>query len=100
MDPAHPVRPRNDQALTEVQQWVMSTLAVFTIAHLSAGMVLAALETPESATSARVGLNVIAGAFGVLAVVAGRAIHQRPMLTPWLLLGTAPALAGLWLSLG
>ena len=38
---------------------------------------------------------MIAGAFGVLAVAAGLAIHKRPLLTPWLLLGLLPALVGL-----
>ena len=98
MDPANPVRPVDDRSLTHVQRWVMSTLAVLTIAHLAAGLVLAALETPDTATASRVGLNVIAGAFGVLAVAAGRAIHRRPVLTPWLLLGLVPTAVGLWLA--
>ncbi|MBM7518818.1 hypothetical protein [Nocardioides nitrophenolicus] len=100
MDPAHPVRPVDDHALTNVQRWVMSTLAVFTIAHLAAGLVVAALEVPESATTARVGLNVIAGAFGVLAVAAGRAIHRRSPLSPWLLVGLLPTAVGLGLAFG
>lgn len=100
MDPAHPVRPVNDRALTQVQRWVMSTLAVFTIAHLAAGLVVAALEVPDSARTAQVGLSVIAGAFGVLAVVAGRAIHRRSPLSPWLLLGLLPTAVGLALTLG
>lgn len=99
MDPAHPVRPVNDRALSDVQRWVMSTLAVFTIAHLAAGLVVAALEVPDTATTAQVGLNVIAGAFGVLAVAAGLAIHRRPPLSPWLLLGLLPTAVGLWLTL-
>jgi hypothetical protein len=78
----------------------MSTLAVFTIAHLSAGLVVAALEVPASVTTARVGLNVIAGAFGVAAVVAGLAIHRRSPLSPWLLLGLLPTAVGLWLTFG
>jgi hypothetical protein len=99
MDPDHPVRPVDDRSLTQVQRWVMSTLAVFTIAHLAAGLVVAAVEVPASASAARIGLNVIAGAFGVLAVAAGRAIHQRSPLTPWLLLGLLPTVVGLWLTL-
>lgn len=100
MDPANPVRPVNDRSLTHVQRWVTSTLAVLTIAHLAAGLVLAALETPASATAARIGLNVIAGAFGVLAVAAGLTIHRRSALSPWLLVGLLPAGIGLWLALG
>ena len=98
MDPAQPVRPVNDHALTHVQRWVMSTLAVFTIAHLSAGVVVAALEVPATANAARIGLNVIAGAFGILAVAAGLAIHRRSPLSPWLLLGLLPTVVGLWLT--
>ena len=98
MDPAHPVRPVDDRSLTQVQRWVMSTLAVLTIAHLSAGLVVAALEVPASASAARIGLNVIAGAFGVLAVTAGLAIHRRRVLSPWLLLGLLPTVVGLWLA--
>lgn len=97
MDPARPVRPVNDRSLTHTQRWVASTLAVFTISHLALGLVLAAWETPASATAARIGLNVIAGAFGVLAVVAGRLIHRRRPLSPWLALGALPTLLGLWL---
>ena len=57
-------------------------------------------RVPPSATSARAGLNVIAGAFGVAAVVAGLAIHRRPPLSPWLLLGLLPTVVGLWLTFG
>ncbi len=98
MDPANPVRPVDDRSLTHVQRWVTSTLAVLTIAHLAAGLVLAALETPTSATAARIGLTVIAGAFGVLAVTAGLAIHRRRVLSPWLVLGLLPTVVGLWLA--
>ena len=98
MDPANPVRPVNDHALTHVQRWIMSTLAVFTIAHLAAGIVVAALEVPDSALAARIGLNVIAGAFGVLAVAAGLAIHRRSPASPWLALGLLPAAVGFWLT--
>ena len=99
MDPANPVRPVNDRSLTQVQRWVMSTLVVLTAAHMAAGLVLAALETPASATAARVGLNVIAGAFMVIAVAAGRAIHRRRVLTAWLLVAPATTAVGMWLTL-
>ncbi|CAM3246934.1 hypothetical protein NODU109028_06450 [Nocardioides dubius] len=98
MDPNNPVRPRNDKSLTHVQQWVMSSITVTTLAHLAAGVILAALATPASATSARIGLNVIAGAFGVIGVAAGLAIHRRSVLSPWLLLGLLPTAVGLWLA--
>lgn len=100
MDPDNPVRPVNNRALTNVQRWVLSVLAVFTIAHLSIGMVLASLIVESSATASRVGLNVIAGIFGLVAIAVGFAIHRKSPLTPWLLVGLVPMVVGLWITLG
>lgn len=99
MDPANPVRQVNDRSLTHVQRWVMSVLTVFTIAHLSVGIVLASLMVAPHATAARIGLNVIAAAFGVVAVVAGQLIHRHNPLNGWLLLGLLPGVVGLWIAL-
>ena len=103
MDPNNPVRPVNDHSLTNVQRWVMSVLAVFTIAHLAIGIAIAAYTVPDDKTAARIGLNVIACAFGVIGVAAGFLIHQkRPFAwpyAPWLLLGLLPGLVGLWFAL-
>ena len=99
MDPDNLVRPVNNKALTNVQRWVLSVLAVFTIAHLSVGMVLAALITEHNATAARIGLNIIAGVFGLIAVSVGFLIHRKSPLRPWLLLGLIPMVVGLWISL-
>ena len=89
------------RSLTSVQQWVLSALAVTTILHMSGGLVLAAMFLPEDrGAGAQVGLNVIAAAFGVMAVAAGLAIHRRSPLSPWLLLGVVPGLVGLWLTFG
>ncbi|QBX56125.1 hypothetical protein EXE58_12055 [Nocardioides seonyuensis] len=101
MDPDAP-RPARDQAredrsLSRVQRWVMSVLAVTTIGHLAGGIVLAALTIDDPQPGARVGLCVIAGAFGVLAVVVGLAIHGRRLLSPWLLVGLLPTVVGLLL---
>jgi hypothetical protein len=49
--------------------------------------------------SSRLGLHVIAGVFGAIAVAAGRAIHGKSILSPWLLLGAVPTAVGLWLTL-
>ena len=102
MDPNAPRQVRDRQAeansLTRVQQWVMSTLAVTTILHLSAGLVLAALFLDDRGPSSQVGLNVIAGIFGMIAVAAGLAIHRRSILTPWLAVGLLPGMIGLWLT--
>ncbi len=85
--------------LARVQRWVMSTLAVTTILHLAVGLVVAAVMLDDSPRSSQLGLTVIAGIFGVFAVAAGRAIHGRRILSPWLLAGVAPTAVGLWLVL-
>lgn len=99
MDPDNPVRPVNDAALTHVQRWVLSVLTVFTIAHLCAGIDIAAVAAPVGQTSARIGLTIIAGLFGVVAVATGQLIHRRNPLNPWLLLGLLPTAVGLVLVL-
>ena len=104
MDPNAP-RPVRDphaeaQSLTKVQRWVMSTLAVTTILHMSAGVIVAAVTQSNPTLSAQVGLSVIAGALGVMAVVAALAIHGRRIFSPWLLLGSLPTAVGLSLTLG
>jgi hypothetical protein len=99
MDPAHPVRQVNDHKLTQVQRWVMSVLAVTTILHLSAGLVIGALFLDESATVSRFGLCVIGGLFGVVAAAVGRLIHQKPIASPWLAVGLLPGIVGIVLVL-
>jgi hypothetical protein len=102
MDPDNLVRPVNDRSLTNVQRWVMSVLAVFTIAHLAIGLAIAAVMVREDATAARIGLNLIACAFGVIGVAAGFLIHGKRPYTwpyaPWLLLGLLPGIVGLWFA--
>ena len=104
MDPNAPRPVRDpqteDRSLTRVQRWVMSTLAVTTLLHLSAGVIIAAIAESDPTLTAQIGLNVIAGAFGVGAVVAALAIHGRRILSWWLLLGLVPTVVGLWLTLG
>lgn len=100
MDP-HAPRPQRDHAaeqknLTRVQRWVMSVLAVTTVLHMSGALVLFAVTLDDPQPGARVGLCVLAGAFGVIAVALARVIHGRSAVTPWLLLGTLPTLLGLW----
>ncbi len=103
IDPTVPPRPRNIEAekksLSRVQRTVMSALVVTTILHLSAGLVLAAMFLDDPRPGAEVGLNVIAAAFGVMAVAAGLAIHKKNVVSPWLLLGLLPGIVGLWLTL-
>lgn len=96
MVPGQPPRQRQDSmSLSQVQKWVMSTLAVSTILHLAAGLVLAAMYVDT--LDAQIGLLVIAGAFGVIAVAVGLMIHQRSPLSPWLALGVLPTLIGAYL---
>ena len=99
MDPANPVRQVNDRSFTQVQRWVVSVLAVTTIGHLSAGLVIAALFLDESASVSRYGLCVIGGLFGVVAAGVGRLIHQKPIPSPWLAVGFTPGVVGIALVL-
>ena len=100
IDPTAPRRPAPPAAMSigQVQKWVLSVLAATTILHLSAGLVVAAVFTDADRTDARVGLNVIAAAFGVIAVLVARGIHGARLLTPLLLLGLVPGVVGLWLT--
>lgn len=100
MDPNNlPAAKRSSSmSLDRVQKWVMSVLAATTIVHLSAGLVLAAIFIHTEKLGPRIGLNVLAGAFGVIAVAAARGIHQKKLFSPWLLLGIVPTFIGLFLT--
>ena len=102
IDPLNPPPPptaRDTERLARVQRWVLSALAVTTLFHLAAGLVVAAYFTDADRTAARIGLPILAGAVGVLAVAIGRAIHLKPILSPWLLVGMLPTVVGLVLVL-
>ncbi len=88
----------SSHSLTRVQQWVISFLAVTTILHLAGGVAVVAIFMDEARLDARIGLNVIAGVIGVLAVAAGLLIHRKNPLSPWLLLGLVPMCVSLWLT--
>src|SRR3954464_1327673 len=105
--PRHLMDPNNLQrsqpsgmSLTTVQQWVLSVLAVTTILHLSAGLVVAAIVSPDSRPDAQIGLNILAGVTAVGAVAAGMGIHGKNPLSWWLLLGLCVVPVGLYLTLG
>ncbi|MBB6627313.1 hypothetical protein H5V45_08270 [Nocardioides sp. KIGAM211] len=102
MDPNAP-RPApstsSSMSMGSVQRWVMSVLAVTTIGHLSAGLVIAAIFLDTTRPGAQVGVDVIAGLVGMLGVAAGFLIHQKNPFRPWLLLGLIPALVGLYFIL-
>ena len=96
MVPGEPPRQRADAiSLSRVQRWVISTLAVSTIFHLAAGLVLAAMYVDT--LDAQIGLLAISGAFGVIAMAVGVLIHQKSPLTPWLALGLVPPAIGVLL---
>lgn len=91
---------RYSTEVSTVQKWVLSSLAVITLGHLAAGLVVAALFAPQSRLDARIGLLFIAGAFGVIAVAAALAIHRKNPLSPWLLLGFLPTVIGAFFVFG
>ncbi|MFB9312035.1 hypothetical protein [Nocardioides plantarum] len=86
--------------LERVQRTVMSVLVGTTIFHLSVGLVIAAVVIDDSERVAQVGLCVLGGAFGVVAMAAAFAIHRRAVVSPWLLVGLVPTVVGLILVLG
>jgi hypothetical protein len=103
MDPNNP-RPSNpyleDAAMIRVQQWVLSTLAVTTIAHLCAGLIIASLFLPNPNRASEIGLNLIAGAFGAIAACSALAIHKKPLASWSVLVGfLVPTAIGLTLVL-
>lgn len=99
MTPGSP-RPqrREPMSIGRVQRWVLSTLAASTIMHLSIGLVVAAAFSDRS--DARIGLLVIATAFGCLAMLAALVIHRRRLLSAWLLVGLVPGVVGTWVLFG
>jgi hypothetical protein len=99
MTPGQPrVQRREPMSIGTVQKWVLSTLAAITILHMSVGLVIAAVVSAR--IDAQIGLLVIAGAFGVLAIVAALLIHKRRPVSPWPLLGLLPSLVGAYLLFG
>lgn len=103
MDPNAPRKAASAEdvaRLQRVQRWVMSVLVATTIFHLSAGLVIAGAVIDDSERVAQVGLCVLGGAFGVMAIAAAFAIHRRSILSPWLVLGLVPTLIGLVIILG
>lgn len=94
MDPEdlHPRTRTESASLTRVQQWVMSTLVASLILHLAAGLVIGAYVSDRP--DARIGLVVIAGILGFIAMVAALVIHKVSMPSWWLLLGVIPGIVG------
>lgn len=98
MTPGSPRPQRQSMSLSSVQKWVMSTLVASTIMHLAAGVVVAAYFSDR--VDSQIGLLVIAGAFGMIAIEAALLIHRHRPVSAWLLLGLVPALVGAWVIFG
>jgi hypothetical protein len=98
MTPGQPRPQRQSMSLSSVQRWVMSTLVATTIMHLAAGVVVAAYFSDR--VDSQIGLLVIAGAFGIIAIEAALLIHRHRPVSSWLLLGLLPALVGAYIIFG
>jgi hypothetical protein len=85
--------------LQQVQRWVLSILVVSTILHLAAGTAAIAVFKDDLSALGRVVLLLVSACIGLIAVVAGRLIHERRPVSTWVLLGLVPAALGTWLTL-
>lgn len=92
--------PQDEIRLRNVQRWIMSSLAVVTILHMSGGIIAAAMFLPHPTLAAEIGLNIIAGAFSVVALGSWLAIHGRSLASWWLPAAfVATTAVGLFLTL-
>ncbi|MFC7505440.1 hypothetical protein ACOACQ_17005 [Nocardioides sp. CPCC 206347] len=99
MDPNAPRKapdPKDLERLARVQRRVVSVLAITTVLHLSAGLVIAARHVGEDRLDAQLTLLAIATIFMVGGIGATLVINHRKWLSPWLLVGLVPGLVGLW----
>lgn len=98
MVPGQP-RPASSgsMSITTVQRWIMSSLALVTVEHFAAGIVIAAVFTDASEPGNRIGLLVVATVLATGGLIAFRLIHQKAPLSGWLALGLLPATVGAWL---
>lgn len=67
----------------QVQRWVTSALISTVLGLLAAGMIVAAVFSAETDTSARIGLNILASLIAVGAVAAVRIILGMKVLSAW-----------------
>jgi hypothetical protein len=75
-----------------VQRWVTSALLLTVATIFASGMSI--LAGVADGPGAQPGLLVIAAVVGLAAMSGVRVINQKPVLTPWLVLGLLPAAAG------
>jgi hypothetical protein len=102
MDPNAPRVKRDPEAvkkLERVQRRVVSVLAMTTIAHLTAGMILAAALDAKASLGAQIGLVVIGMLFWNVGVAAVLGLNKKPLISWWHLTALVPLATGLWLVL-
>jgi hypothetical protein len=75
-----------------VQKWVMSALLLTTLLIFAGGLTVLAGTVDRA--GAKPGLLIIAGVVGLMAMAGVRAINQKSIASPWLLLGLLPAAVG------
>ncbi|MEO6470278.1 MAG: hypothetical protein ABIR57_00525 [Aeromicrobium sp.] len=84
---------RDEMSVEQVQRWVITVL-VFAITSFPIGGLVAvshSVHGQEDRRGSAIGLMIMAGVIGVLAVGAMRMIHKRSVATPLLILGVLPA---------
>jgi hypothetical protein len=65
-----------------------------TLEHLAGGLVFVASRMHGDRADSRIPLLVLSGVWGLAAVLAGRLLLQKKLLSPWLLLALAWPLIG------
>ena len=88
---------RRPMGITRVQQWVATALLFTTLEHFAAGMVIAASMMDPSRNSSRIGLIVMSGVTGVMALLGARLILQKPLVSAWIAVAAVWPLIGVWL---
>jgi hypothetical protein len=86
--------------LQKVQRWVLSILVVSTILHLSVGTAAIPVFKDDLSTTGQAVLLAVSACIGLIAVSAGRLIHERSPVSAWTLLGLLPAVLATWFTLG
>ncbi len=83
---------KKEMSIEQVQRWVVSLL-IFAISAFPIGGLIAVSHAVrnQGRHGAAVGLVIMAGVLGVLALGAMKIIHKRSVATPLLILGMLPA---------
>lgn len=79
-----------------VQRWVMSGVIATVCLVFATGIALLSASSVQA--GARPGLLVMSVVVGIGGLVGVRLISQKPVLTPWLVLGLLPAALGWYLT--